>query len=100
VAPNGEHLYTDGEPYGAEGAWPGIVIPATTATSATGAPPEDTTFFHSIGIDYLRWVGLWHDNLSLNLDTGFTFDQQTFSEYASHDNSQNVSSIVDATDPT
>jgi hypothetical protein len=99
VAPDGEHLYTGGEPYGAEGAWPGIVIPATTATSTTGAPPEDTTFFHSIGIGYLRWVGLWHDDLSLNLDTGFTFGQQTFAEYASHDNSQNISSIVDATDP-
>lgn len=76
VAPGGEHLYTGGEPYGAEGAWPGIVIPA--GTSPAGAKPEDTTFFHSIGLGYLRWVGLWRADLGLNLDTGFRFDQQTF----------------------
>jgi hypothetical protein len=99
VAPDGEHLYTDGEPYGAEGAWPGIVIPATTSPTSTGESPEDTTFFHSIGIGYLRWVGLWHDNLSLSLNTSFPFDQQTFSEYVSHGNPQNLSSVVDATDP-
>ncbi|MGC1286242.1 MAG: tannase/feruloyl esterase family alpha/beta hydrolase [Streptosporangiaceae bacterium] len=99
VAPDGEHLYTDGEPYGAEGAWPGIVIPATTSPTPAGESPEDTTFFHSIGIGYLRWVGLWHENLSLSLDTSFPFDQQTFAEYASHDNPQNLSSVVDATDP-
>lgn len=99
VAPDGEHLYTDGEPYGAEGAWPGIVIPATTSPIPAGESPEDTTFFHSIGIGYLRWVGLWHENLSLSLDTSFPFDQQTFAEYASHDNPQNLSSVVDATDP-
>ena len=94
VAPNGEHLYTGGEPYGAEAAWPGIAIPATT-----GAGAEDTTFFHSIGVGYLRWVGLWADDLSLNLDKGFQFNLRTFDEYVSHDNSSNLSSVVDATDP-
>jgi hypothetical protein len=102
VAPDGEHLYTGGEPYGAEGAWPGIVIPGGSAPGPAplpGTTPEDTTFFHSIGIGYLRWVGRWTDALSLNLDTGFSFDQQTFNEYAAHGNPANVSSIVDATDP-
>jgi tannase/feruloyl esterase len=93
-APDGEHLYTGGEPYGAESGWPGIVIPP-----GTGAGAEDTTFFHSIGLGYLRWVGLWSDQLSLDLDNGFSFNQRTFGEYVSHDNSSNVSSIVDATDP-
>jgi feruloyl esterase len=102
VAPDGEHLYTGGEPYGAEGAWPGIVIPGGSAPGPAplpGTSPEDTTFFHSIGIGYLRWVGLWTDSLSLNLDTGFSFDQQTFQQYVAHDNPANVSGIVDATDP-
>jgi hypothetical protein len=92
VAPDGEHLYTGGEPYGAEGAWPGIVIPATGTT-------EDATFFHSIGLGYLRWVGLWRDKLSLNLDTGFPFSQQTFDEYVAKNNPANLASVVDATDP-
>jgi feruloyl esterase len=90
----GEHLYTGGEPYGAEAAWPGIVIPATT-----GAGAEDTTFFHSIGIGYLRWVGLWTDDLSLDLDKGFQFNLSTFRQYAAHGSSANLSSVVDATDP-
>jgi feruloyl esterase len=98
VAPGGEHLYTGGEPYGAEGAWPGIAIPASAAATA-GTSPEDTTFFHSIGIGYLREVGRWTDDLTLDLDHGFPFNQQTFGEYAAHDNPSNVSSIVDATDP-
>jgi feruloyl esterase len=92
VAPDGEHLYTGGEPYGAEGAWPGIVIPAAGTT-------EDATFFHSIGLGYLRWVGLWRDKLSLNLDTGFPFGQQTFDEYVAKNNPANLASVVDATDP-
>jgi Tannase and feruloyl esterase len=92
VAPDGEHLYTGGEPYGAEGAWPGIVIPAAGAT-------EDATFFHSIGLGYLRWVGLWRDKLSLNLGTGFPFGQQTFDEYVAKNNPANLASVVDATDP-
>jgi feruloyl esterase len=102
VAPDGEHLYTGGEPYGAEGAWPGIVIPGGTAPGPPplpGTTPEDTTFFHNIGIGYLRWVGRWQDDLNLDLDHGFAFDQQTFAEYVAHDNPANVSSIVDATDP-
>jgi len=94
VAPNGEHLYTGGEPYGAESGWPGIVIPATT-----GAGAEDTTFFHSIGLGYLRWVGLWSDKLSLNLGTSFPFDLATFHEYVNTSNPANLASIVDATDP-
>jgi feruloyl esterase len=94
VAPDGGHLYTGGEPYGAESAWPGIAIPA-----GTGAGAEDTTFFHSIGIGYLREVGRWADDLTLDLDHGFPFSQQTFNEYAAHGNTTNVSSIVDATDP-
>ncbi|HEY2239327.1 MAG TPA: tannase/feruloyl esterase family alpha/beta hydrolase [Streptosporangiaceae bacterium] len=94
VAPDGEHLYTGGEPYGAESAWPGIAIPA-----GTGAGAGDTTFFHSIGIGYLREVGRWADDLTLDLDHGFGFNQRTFNEYAAHGNTSNVSSIVDATDP-
>jgi feruloyl esterase len=94
VTSSGEHLYTGGEPYGAEGAWPGIAIPATT-----GAGAEVTTFFHNIGIGYLRWVGLWTDALSLNLDNNFSFSESTFEQYVSHHNSANLSSIVDATDP-
>jgi feruloyl esterase len=94
VAPDGEHLYTGGEPFGAESAWPGIVIPATTAPGA-----ENTTFFHSIGSGYLRSVGLWNDDLALDLDKGFPFDQQTFQKYVDTSNPANVASIVDATDP-
>ena len=94
VAPDGEHLYTGGEPYGAEGAWPGIVIPA-----GTGPGAEDTTFFHNIGIGYLREVGRWRDDLTLDLDHRFGFNQQTFDKYVSHGDPANVSSIVDATDP-
>ncbi|HUN33264.1 MAG TPA: tannase/feruloyl esterase family alpha/beta hydrolase [Trebonia sp.] len=94
VAPDGEHLYTGGEPYGAESGWPGIVIPATT-----GAGAEDTTFFHSIGLGYLRWVGLWSDQLSLRLDTGFPFSLQTFNQYVNTSNPANLASVVDATDP-
>ena len=93
VAPDGEHLYTGGEPYGAEGAWPGIVIPATASAG------EDSTFFHSIGIGYLRWVGLWRDNLSLRLDTSFPFSQLTFDQYVAENNPANLASVVDATDP-
>jgi hypothetical protein len=102
VAPGGEHLYTGGEPYGAEGAWPGIVIPGGAAPGPAplpGTTPEDTTFFHSIGIGYLREVGRWADDLTLDLDHGFAFSQQTFDEYAAHSNPSNVSGIVDATDP-
>jgi hypothetical protein len=102
VAPDGKHLYTGGEPYGAESAWPGIVIPGGAAPGPAPLPgtlPEDTTFFHSIGIGYLREVGRWQDDLTLDLDHGFAFNQQTFNEYAAHDNPANVSSIVDATDP-
>jgi hypothetical protein len=51
-----------------------------------GTTPEDTTFFHNIGIGYLRWVGRWQDDLNLDLDHGFAFDQQTFAEYVAHDN--------------
>jgi Tannase and feruloyl esterase len=98
LSPGGEHLYAGGEPFGAEGAWPGIVIPGGTSTA--GVKPEDTTFFHSIGLGYLRWVGLWRDDLSLNLDTGFQFDQQSFQRYVSKDNTANLASVVDATDPS
>jgi feruloyl esterase len=94
VAPNGEHLYTGGEPYGAESGWPGIVIPP-----ATGPGAGNSTFFHSIGIGYLRWVGLWTDQLALNLSTSFPFNLATFNEYVNTGNAANLASIVDATDP-
>ena len=94
VAPDGEHLYTGGEPYGAESGWPGIVIPPTT-----GAGAENSTFFHSIGLGYLRWVGMWSDRLSLSLNTTFPFNLAAFNEYVNTANPANVASIVDATDP-
>jgi feruloyl esterase len=95
VAPDGTHLYTGGEPYGAESAWPGIAIPAS-ATSDVGL--QATTFFHNIGLGYLRSVGLWSANLGLTPDN-VPYNQQTFNEYVSTDNAGNVASIVDATDP-
>lgn len=94
VSPSGEHLYTGGEPYGAESGWPGIVVPATTDAGA-----ENTTFFHSIGIGYLRWVGLWTDQLALQLNGSFPFNLNTFEQYVDTSNPGNVAGIVDATDP-
>jgi hypothetical protein len=38
----------------------------------------------------VRWVGLWTDQLSLQLSTSFPFNLSTFQEYVSTGNSANV----------
>lgn len=98
VTPKGVHLYTGGEPYGSESAWSSIVIPARN-TAPAGETPEDTTFFHGLGLAWWRAVGLWKDEPNAGPTGLASFTLKAFRTYVSTKNRANVAAVVDATDP-
>jgi hypothetical protein len=85
---HGHYLYPGGEPYGSELAWAGAAIDPSSDTQW----PRDT-FAYQIGINYLKYMGYWH-----NPPASFQLSDFRFTR-ADYDKLLPLVGVYNATDP-
>ncbi len=85
-APNGEHLYTGGEPYGSELGWAGLFIP-------NPGQSQSSLTFYGIGLSFVQWLAGTTTHPQATLDSSmFTVANLKAAQAA-------TAKTYDATDP-